>query len=92
MAGREWVYRDNLICICNYINRCRREEVDLQYMTMEEVRRVVSHYAKINKITIEEAAEQVKISARGEGERTLLKYIRKAVKGWKACKSKKRNV
>lgn len=82
MSDRSWVYQDNLICIYNYINRHRKYKSILKYITMEQVTRLVTHYAKVHDISMEESAEKVKRLARGTGELKLLNYINKVVRDW----------
>lgn len=85
--SNDWVFKDNLICIYNYINVHRRADPRLKFISIEEVNKLVNIYAVENRISIKESAEQVKRFARRTGELELLKYLRTISKGWKSCRN-----
>lgn len=84
VLDENWIYKDNLICINNYINRWRDGVSPYRYITLKEVRRVVEHYAKENGLSLVDASEKLKRLARESGELHILDEISKVIRGWKS--------
>jgi len=88
VLDENWIYKDNLICINNYINRWRDGASPYRYITLKEVRMVVEHYAKENGLSLMDASEKLKRLARESGELHILDEITKVIKGWKSIYTK----